>query len=448
MSTERTRTRAVALETLVVNAVNLAFGLGSAVLLSRVLGLTGRGELDAAMLWPVLLAFFGNTGVIRATLYFAAGAAARPGAVLGNALALAALQSAVLLVVGFVALPWTLQSQSSEVIELARLYLAVIPLSLCSQNALSTIQARLHLRAFNVLRTVTPAGYFAGCALLSLSGTLDVRAAIWMQLALNALSVVSTLAYVRFAGIASRLELDRPLAGSMLSYGFRVQAGEVSSGLNLRLDQAVMAAWLPPAQLGVYVAAVAAASPAQILATAVRMVTVPLIARAPASDQARLVEAAVRRYAVASLAFALLLALALPALVPLVFGSEFSPAVPVAEVLLLGTVLMGAKDVLAGGAQAVGRPWLASRCELVALVVTAAGLAALLPLFGVMGAAIASVLAYGTALGLLVIGSVREFGLSLGSLARPTIDDVESLLPSLGVRLGTWRTGSRAQGAL
>jgi O-antigen/teichoic acid export membrane protein len=156
----------------------------------------------------------------------------------------------------------------------------------------------------------------------------------------------------------------------------------------------------------------------------------------------------VRRYAIASLAFAVLLALALPALVPLVFGSEFSPAVPVAEVLLLGTVLMGAKDVLAGGAQAVGRPWLASRCELVALVVTAAGLAALLPLFGVMGAAIASVIAYGTALGLLVVGSVREFGLSLGSLARPTSDDLESLLPSLGVRLGTWRAGSRAQGAL
>ena len=72
MPTERTGTRAIAVETLVVNAVNLAFGLGSAVLLSRVLGLTGRGELDAAMLWPVLLAFFGNTGIIRATLYFAA----------------------------------------------------------------------------------------------------------------------------------------------------------------------------------------------------------------------------------------------------------------------------------------------------------------------------------------------------------------------------------------
>jgi hypothetical protein len=91
---------------------------------------------------------------------------------------------------------------------------------------------------------------------------------------------------------------------------------------------------------------------------------------------------------------------------------------------------MGAKDVLAGSAQAAGHPWLSSRAELVSLGVTVAALAVLLPLLGVMGAALASVLAYSTALVVLITGAARELGVSRSALLRVERGEIGSMIPA------------------
>src|SRR5690606_21255237 len=117
-----------------------------------------------------------------------------------------------------------------------------------------------------------------------------------------------------------------------------------------------------------------------------------------------------RQSVLANLVVAGALALLLPWLVPLVFGAEFAAAVPIAEVLLLAALVMGAKDVLTGCAEAAGEPWLASRAEITALAVTFVGLVVLLPAIGVIGAAVTSVLAYATAFALLLRNVRRRIG--------------------------------------
>jgi O-antigen/teichoic acid export membrane protein len=203
-----------------------------------------------------------------------------------------------------------------------------------------------------------------------------------------------------------------------------VLIGDLSQAANLRLDQVLMAGMLPAVQLGWYVTAVSAAGLAQTLSTAVKMVVIPSVAnQAEVSIRVSMLRRAFQRYWILSLIITLLVAVALPVLIPLVFGEEFRPSILVAEVLLLGALFIGAKEVLTGGAQALGNPWLGSRAELLALGVTVVLLLVLLPVMGIMGAAIASAAAYFASLVALVYGLRQEYVISVGDLFRIQTED-------------------------
>jgi Na+-driven multidrug efflux pump len=76
----------------------------------------------------------------------------------------------------------------------------------------------------------------------------------------------------------------------------------------------------------------------------------------------------------------------------------------------------GAKEVLTGVARALGRPSIPSRAEMTGLVVTAVSLAVLLPVMGMMGAAVASLLSYGVTFLVVTVGLVRSENLRLRCL--------------------------------
>lgn len=386
--------RLLTFQTVITTLVILVFGLATSVLLSRNLGPVGRGEIAAAMLWPVLLIYIGSTGLISSTLYFSALPNAKTEAIFANSMALALAQSVVVMAVGFVVLPWLLASQSSYVVASSRLYLLLIPLSLATQYCMSILQGRMQILQFNFLRVIIPVGYLIGTVALLGTQRLTLKSIIVLHLWINVGVLAAAISSLLRAHIKLGWRADMRLAREMLRYGFRVQLGDISLLGNQRLDQVMIAAWLSPVQLGLYVAAVSAAGLGQLLATAVRMVATPAIAQnASANERAALAQSVFRRYWGLSLPAVIVIGLLLPIAIPRVFGADFRPAIWVAEVLLLSVLFDGAKMVLTGAAQALGRPLLSSRAEVIGLVATCLLLIVLLPLLKIMGAAIASVLA-------------------------------------------------------
>lgn len=382
------------------------------------------------MLWPPLLVSLAGAGLIPATLYFSAKPDSKGESVFGNAVLLACAQSVVVLPITFLALHWLLRSQSPEVVSAARAYLFVIPAILVSQYELSLLQGRMHFSTYNALRSVIPVGYVAGVVLLKLLGHLIVWNIVFLHLGLNLAVMFGAMSALRRKGIRTSLRVDLPLLKEMLKFGGKVQVGDVSQGMNLRLDQALMAAWLPAADLGLYVVAVGAASASQVLANAVRIVTTPRMTRkdsvAERTDTLRLV---FKKFWVLATLVTLLIGLALPMLIPFIFGSRFSGSVLAAEILLVGNLFVGAKEVLTGGAHALGNPWLASRAELAALAVTFGLLPILLPTLGITGAAIASAASYATVLVLIVYGLNRSYSIAPRALFRFRAEDLRTLLP-------------------
>lgn len=421
--------RPLILRTLATSSGIMILGLVNSILLSRWLGPAGRGEVAAAILWPMLLVYLSSMGQIASTLYFAASPNSKLQPIFANAMTLAVIQGAVASIIGYVALPYLLRSQTAAVVSAGRFYLLVIPISLSTQYGISILQGRMHVSAFNWLRMIIPVGYLAGTLTLARVGHLALLNIIILLFCLTVVACLSTFATLLRSDIRPSFRTDRDLGKQMLKYGAKVQVGNVSGLANQSLDQVLLAAWLPPVYLGLYVVAVSAASVCLVFSQAVQMVSTPGIARCESQSQrAAVLESVFRRYWVFSLLLTVAIALIIPLTLPIVFGVNFKGAIWPAEILLLGGFLIGAKEVLAGGAQALGNPWLGSKAQLMALIVTVGLLYVLLPSMGITGAAIATSAAYGTQLLIVLFGLHRTHAIPASKLFSIKSADLRSAL--------------------
>ena len=423
-----------ALRTLITNSAIMGLGLINSVVLARWLGTAGRGEIAAAMLWPTLLVYISSLGMITATIYFAAQPESNAETILTNGIVLSGIQALIAVPVGFWALPRLLASQSPIVVSASRLYLAIIPISLITQYSISIIQGRMHIAALNWLRLIIPVGYLTGVVGFWASGILTLLNIVILQIFLNSVCLIAALGLLYGSGIHPRFGVNGRLLRQMLKYGRRVQVGDITGLANLSLDQVLMAAFLAPTSLGLYVIAVSSAAVAQVLSQAVRIVLIPRIAHAPSSEKTVILQQVFRRYWLFSLLVAISVGFVLPVVIPLVYGQNFRGAIWPAEVLLVGAFAIGAKEVLAGGAQALGDPWLGSKAHLWSLAVTVILLSVLLPVMGILGAAVATSVAHTTQLVIVVSGLHRMHNMSplrLFSIKVREVPDSVSLLLSL-----------------
>lgn len=424
--------RPLIVRTLLTSFGIAGLGLVNSVLLSRWLGPAGRGEVAAAMLWPTLLVYLSSMGLIAAVLYFAALPDSKPRAIFANGLWLGLTQGAIAMLVGFVVLPWLLGSQTESVVDASRLFLVIIPISLITQYAVSILQGRMRIAAFNWLRVILPAGYLSGTVMLKVSGLMTLHNIIVLHLFLQVIGLLAALLSLWNAGVHFSLRIDRLLARQMLKYGAKIHIGSIFGLANSSLDQALMAAFLPSRYLGLYVAAVGAATVAQVFAQAVQMVSTPSITnRESLRERTAVLLGVFRRYWILSLPVGAALAAILPFGIPIIFGTEFKEAIWAAEILLVGSLLIGARDVLSGGANALGDPWLGSKAQLWAIGATVILLSVLLPLMGIVGAAIATTAANAIQLTVVVRGLRVTHAIPSAQLFRIRHSDVSSALQIL-----------------
>ncbi|RPF38098.1 oligosaccharide flippase family protein [Streptomyces sp. TLI_185] len=204
--------------------------------------------------------------------------------------------------------------------------------------------------------------------------------------------------FFRGAGRPS-LVLARKVAG----YGARAQVGSIVLLLNARLDFAVVTALVGPSALGVYAVASRFAELLRLPALAINYVLYPAYARLGAINAAAQARDAIRRTSWVPAAAAVPVAAAAPVVLPLLYGPAFRSAVVPTWILLAGLAGGGVYGVMSAFQSGAGHPGLNSFAQGVGLVVTVALDLALIPHTGIVGAAIASALAYLTTVGALVV---------------------------------------------
>ena len=401
-------------------ACNVVAGLIAA----RSLGPTGRGELTTITLWAGTLLYAGTLGLPEAVAYFAAVERKSRDLVWATGQAAALALGLVVTLVGWWLIPAILANHRAELVDTVRWYLVwfAVPCfgSLC---ACAWLQGVGSLAAFNLSRAFVHAVHAAGMIGLLLAGIESVRPFAAVLL----IGTAATWFIAAGFGPWKRALAAPPssdLAKRMVHYGARVQFGSWASAANVRLDQLLLSLFAPAASLGLYVVAVSYAGVLLMIPVSAVLVMLPEIVQ---QHQAGTARACVERWCRAVL-WATVLGGAIIAplgvvAVPALFGSAFQGAVPLVAVLVPATVLLGMNQVLTTAFRGIGRPEIGSVSEVVGIAVTIAALAALLPRYGIYGAAVASLLAYGASHLYLARQAIIAFEADVKSLYIPTRDD-------------------------
>jgi O-antigen/teichoic acid export membrane protein len=406
-------------------AVVQAAQAGTAIVLARALGPAGRGELAAALLWPTLIMTLGNLGLGPATTYLAA-RTSRLGLLVGSTLAIVAVDSLALVAIGAAVLPLVLANHEGSVVATGELYLLLfVPLSLLALGMMSILNGLHRFHWFQGLRMLMMGSILVAVAAVELAGELTVRsAALAYASAYLLTAVVSTVVVLR--STPDPVASDRETVRGLLSFGLRSQLSSTMWALNERLDQLVISVFLSSTSLGLYVVAVTLTSLTTLVGFSFALVALPLLARMGGGEERRLTaRAIVAATIVVGVLVSIPILIAEPLIIEILFGDAFLGSVDVGRVLLLAAMVFGLNRVLEAILQAEGRPLAASLGEAIGLAVTVAGLAVLLPLTGIMGAGVTSLLAYLTSAAFLSRRCARALGVPLSRLLVP---DRESLM--------------------
>ncbi len=370
------------------NASVALVGVVTGPLQARALGPAGRGEL-AAILTPFAflptLAGVGLGSYVQRAVARGRHAGAAFGAILpvivGVGLALAVLAPPIAgLLAGGRAVVYTMLIVG----------LVLFPIGMVTNVLLDVSIGLEDWRPVMTYRVIPPIVQLVCIPALFFSGNLTVSSAAIVSFGG---SVILLLPASRAWRRCRPLQFDFRELREATAFGAKCWFGGLSNLANARLDQLLMIRLVSSSVLGVYAVAVTLAtfflSP---VVAAISTAAGPRMARGDGDLSRQLCRLTLAGAAVVGLGVGVLS----PFVLRYVFGPAFMGALPMALILLVGTVPNGAGGVLNTSVSAHGRPDLAARGEGLALIVTVGGLAVALPTLGGIGAALVSTVAYST----------------------------------------------------
>ena len=395
----------------------------SGVLAARILGVQDRGYLALLVLFPAVLAQIGSLGLPLAATYELSRDRSRAGVVVRTLLRPLGLQvvSLVLLQAGILAAVFWNDPHAVRVSAL--LSLLAVPAILGQSYGTAILQGQQRFLAFNVLRTLPAASYTAAILAIFVAGEGDLQKVVVGWIAASVLSAAVTV-WVALRGISlgsgrrSKSTLD-----SMLRFGIKGLLGWTSPVETFRLDQAVVGLFLTPAALGLYVVGLAFANLPRFIAQSIGYIAYPRVA-AKRGDEAWRELWQFFWLATGSAALVVLvLELAMSWLIPAFFGDDFSGAVPLTRILLIGALFLSARRVLTDGAQGLGKPGLGTIAEVSSWVFLLPALGIFTPLWGSRGVALA-----------LTVSAALSFAVLLVLLVRSRAAQEPAAAPALRIR--------------
>lgn len=371
------------------------------IILARAVGPIVRGEYAAVTSWFGVVLILGDAGQTAAVCYYVARDPQRARGYVATSRAMMLATGAAALACGLLAAP-LLAHQNPGLTDAYRLIFAGSVAGFVGASYTFALQAR-SIRRWNLVRLSQPALYLAGIVLLWRLRLLSLPIIIATLIVTWAIQ----LGYAYYWCRRSELAPGRFQPGLLLplaKYGVTQLTAVAPATVNSYLDQLVLSQVVSPADLGRYAIAVSIALVPVPLVSAIGNVAFPRLAArrvAPAGSH-RLQRAAILTSA--SVASAILLPSGVLAywLVPFVFGPGYRGAVPLLWILIPGGVFLACGQVAGDLLRGLGRPGLVAAAQGLAAVFTVVLLFALLPVAGVAAAAIASTMAYGVALAVMV----------------------------------------------
>jgi O-antigen/teichoic acid export membrane protein len=230
-----------------------------------------------------------------------------------------------------------------------------------------------------------------------------------------------------------------PMTKSVLQFCGGAAFGTIGGYLVVALDQALMIPLGGSEQLGYYAVAAAIAELPIAAVGAVRDLVFTVSAE---RNDAKMAAGACRVTMLVLVPTCAIAALAVPYILPLLYGRAFVPAVRMTQLLLCGTVGSAVTALLGAGLMGAGYPRQRSVILLCGAIFTVALIFLLVPSYGGMGAAWATIVTYTALACATAIAYSRSTGVRLWDCLIPTRLEIIELTSRLRTLRGEKSSGS------
>jgi O-antigen/teichoic acid export membrane protein len=316
-------------------------------------------------------------------------------------------------IIGFFLIPVLLGESRQEYLLFSQIYFLVfLPITFLAQNFLALEQGEFRFQQFNGQRIVQAIAYPTLLLLLWLTGILSVKHAAIAMLSGTVFVALIRIWYAR-TGLLKRPSLHE--ASKLLALGIRLHIANVVMFLSMQVDKMVLILWASNTELGLYVVAFAAAGAISSLFVQTYInIMLPTAAKLGKGQEGiEDIVTSLRRLVGIICLTTMLLILIMPSLIVMVYGKDFKIAGGYAQILVLGSALIGIKQTLVY----LLRSWRSNRPAILgeglAAFIMIVGAYLVIKVWGTMGLCILVVVAHGA--GTVLVGQyfLKETGLTL-----------------------------------
>jgi O-antigen/teichoic acid export membrane protein len=405
-------------------------GLLSSSVAGWTFGPAGRGQLAALQVTSAIVGLVAAFGLPDAVVYFLSSKPDHPGAIIGTATRVVAYSSVAVTLAAIVPVMFLLGRYDGPTRRAGLVLVAVSPV-LALTNVFHQALRGLQLSvAWNLVRLLGAGIWLLAIVAVAVTSRHAPTAALWYAALLVPMFVVTRRAVKR--AVPEPFVRDRALRPRLLRFAAPSVVASIPLYLNLRLDQVVLTRVATPRDLGLYAAAAGFTWAVNPPLQAIASLAFPKVAGILDPDAQRTELLRITRLTVpVCVVTALVVGGLTPLAIPLLNGPSFRAAISVAIVLVGASTIFAYEYILEEAARGLGQPRLALIAQMTGLASTIVALAVLIPRFGILGAAWASVCGYGAACCTDLLLLRRHLHCSFSDLLVPSLSDLRQARTSL-----------------
>lgn len=369
----------------------MLLGVAAGILVARLLGAEGRGHYAVIISIATIATSLGHLSVEQSQAQLYAHEPQSRSSLAANSVYLGLGWGAIVAAVTFAVVTGLGESvfpiYASTGLILGMLYIPLATGTLWTQQSLLL---RGRMKAFNLGPVLSALVMAAGVGFLGIAGLLTVTSVI----AVWAGSLAVTLVVGAWSLKAHPRDVDLRLGVRTAQLGLRYHPGKASFLLLMRVDVLILNAMTSARLVGLYTLAVSVAELINLMTNSVANVLVGRQFGGTDAESVRATALSARINLLVGAGLGIGLVVVSPVLVPLVYGADFRGSVPALVALVPGIVTLAwARGI---GAYFVRRnkPLLVSLLGFGAVALNVALNLLLIPLWGIVGASVASSVAY------------------------------------------------------
>jgi len=382
--------------TLITNGINIFAGIAISILVARSLGVELKGIYTVSLSLVNFFLYFGNFGITNATSYFTAKGKLRKTTIVSNTTILALYSSIIVLTIG-VLIIWALSKTLLSQMPILYIFIPLIslPFNILNNYLKNVILGENNIKLYNFISYFRQLSELLLIIILLFGFGFSIGGALLSYTISSIISaiVISLLVYrsINFQQSAINLKYIREI----IRYGYKAYLVNIFSYVNLFSDIFLVYYFLGPFSTGIYSVASNFVIQLSFVPTTINLLLAPHIASNENKNTRKIL---IKK----SLIFITLFLLFIfpvvflygKQIIVLLFGKQFISSIVPLRILLFGMIPLSIWKVFSGhlfGAGKPGRNVLSSSLSAIANILLNI---LLIPRYGVVGAAISSVISY------------------------------------------------------